>query len=177
TGSYRIPLNADGIAVVQSWVDDPSLNYGIIIMDYINATEGLDLSSRETNMVSDRPKMTVTYVNTLNNMATRSNSTIEIGANEALQENISLISSYPNPFKKNTKIEYDLHIDLRVQITINNIEGRIVCRLTNEMQTAGHQTIVWNGKDDMGNPVKSGIYFIHFLAEETRVARKIILLK
>ena len=47
----------------------------------------------------------------------------------------------------------------------------------NTAPTAGDKTIVWRGRDDMGIPVKSGNYFIQFLAKETRIVRKIILLK
>jgi hypothetical protein len=61
TGNYTISLNTAGVAVVQSWVDDPSSNYGIIIMDYINASDGLDINSRETGIIANRPKLTVTY--------------------------------------------------------------------------------------------------------------------
>jgi hypothetical protein len=57
-----ISLNSDGVAVVQSWVDNPSLNYGFICLDYVNADNGMDFSSRESEMVSNRPKLTVTYV-------------------------------------------------------------------------------------------------------------------
>jgi hypothetical protein len=55
-------LNSDGVAVVQSWVDNPSSNHGFICLDYINADNGMDFSSREAEIVSNRPKLTVTYV-------------------------------------------------------------------------------------------------------------------
>jgi hypothetical protein len=60
-GIYTTSLNASGIAMVQSWVDNPGSNHGIIVLDYINASDGLDLSSRETKTVANRPNLTVTY--------------------------------------------------------------------------------------------------------------------
>ncbi len=60
TGLYTFSLNAAGVAVVQSWIDDPSSNHGFIILDY-DYTNGVDLSSRETGAVSERPKLTVSY--------------------------------------------------------------------------------------------------------------------
>ena len=60
-GIYTIPLNASGIAMVQSWVDNPSSNHGIIILDYNNASDGMDLSSSEIKTAANRPKLTVTY--------------------------------------------------------------------------------------------------------------------
>jgi uncharacterized protein YjiK len=59
-GLNTIPLNAAGVAVVQSWVNDPSTNHGFLILDY-NNSNGLDVSSREAATLSQRPKLTVTY--------------------------------------------------------------------------------------------------------------------
>jgi len=59
-GPYTITLNAAGIALVQSWVDDPSKNQGLIIDDLI-ATDGLAFDSSEASTASNRPKLTVTY--------------------------------------------------------------------------------------------------------------------
>jgi len=55
-----ITLNAAGIALVQSWVDSPSTNNGIII-DNPTVTDGLAFASREASTASNRPKLTVTY--------------------------------------------------------------------------------------------------------------------
>ena len=61
TGLVTVSLNSEGVAVVQSWVDNPSSNHGFIIQDYISASNGMDISSRETGTVTNRPQMTVTY--------------------------------------------------------------------------------------------------------------------
>jgi hypothetical protein len=61
-GASTVSLNAAGVAIVQSWVDDPSSNQGFIIQDYVAATNSLDFSSRETTTIADRPKITVTYL-------------------------------------------------------------------------------------------------------------------
>jgi hypothetical protein len=60
TGEQTISLNPAGVAVVQSWVNNPSSNRGIIITDY-NHSNGLNISSREAGTVTDRPKLTVNY--------------------------------------------------------------------------------------------------------------------
>jgi hypothetical protein len=59
-GVKTITLNASGIAKVQSWINTPSTNYGLVILDYAN-TDGLDLNTREIGTVASRPKITVTY--------------------------------------------------------------------------------------------------------------------
>ncbi len=70
SGNYELLLNGAGIAVVQSWVNDPSSNHGLIFQDYVDASNGIDFSSRETGNASDRPMLEVTYLspggNTIN---------------------------------------------------------------------------------------------------------------
>ena len=60
-GLLVIALNPAGVSVVQSWVDNPAINHGFLVMDYINNSNGLDFSSRETSTISNRPKLIVTY--------------------------------------------------------------------------------------------------------------------
>jgi hypothetical protein len=57
TGKQTFALSSD---VVQSWVDDPASNYGIVIANATN-TDGFDISSREATLNSNSPQITVTY--------------------------------------------------------------------------------------------------------------------
>ena len=60
TGIYTFSLNTDGVAAVQSWVDAPATNQGIIIANSTSGN-GVDFNSRELGAASNRPKLTVTY--------------------------------------------------------------------------------------------------------------------
>lgn len=61
-GERIIQLNAAGIAQVQSWIDSPSTNYGFIICDYSEATDGINIASSEGGAtIYQRPKITITY--------------------------------------------------------------------------------------------------------------------
>jgi hypothetical protein len=59
-GLATITLNAERLELVQSWIDDPSTNFGIIIQNYNTATDELTISSREAKNASTRPKLTIT---------------------------------------------------------------------------------------------------------------------
>jgi len=59
-GLYNIILNSDGVALVQSWVDNPTSNHGFIIANG-SATDGGDFDSREASTASTRPKLTVRF--------------------------------------------------------------------------------------------------------------------
>ena len=78
-----------------------------------------------------------------------------------------LTNSYPNPFNGKTKIFYLLPQDSEVGIQICNIQGEIVRHLLAEYQPAGHHFIHWNGTDDTGQPLASGVYLYRIDAKAT----------
>jgi hypothetical protein len=92
-----------------------------------------------------------------------------------------LNGNYPNPFNPTTNIKFSLKADSKVTLNIYNIRGQKVKTLINDNMEAGYHTIVWNGRDDSGKSVSSGVYFNNFgsIAEDgdyTSV-KKMILLK
>ena len=58
-GRFVYNLNEAGLALVQSWVDDPGANNGVILLNYAGAYDGIDFDSRETGDAAARPKLTV----------------------------------------------------------------------------------------------------------------------
>lgn len=98
-------------------------------------------------------------------------------AEEAIPENFSLTQNYPNPFNPETDIEYALPVDCQVKLTIYNILGQKVTTLVDEYQTAGYKTIHWNGKDEQGNLVSSGIYFYKVQAGDYTATKKMVMTK
>jgi hypothetical protein len=179
-GVTTISLNSDGAAVVQSWVDNPSSNNGFVCLDYISASNGMNFSSREIGTVSERPKLTVTYSSS--SQAKRSFvSTSELEETEPsgviLPEAITLNPNYPNPFNLETSIEYALPEQGQVRLTVYNVRGQQVRLLVDENQPAGFKRVLWNGRDDFGHEVGSGVYLIHLLMDRQSLVRKISLLK
>ena len=68
--------------------------------------------------------------------------------------------NYPNPFNPETKIAFDLPRTLSVHLEIYDIRGKRVATLfSGKKLNAGHHNIIWNGKNDNGLPLSSGIYF------------------
>ncbi|MFH0883932.1 MAG: FlgD immunoglobulin-like domain containing protein, partial [bacterium] len=72
----------------------------------------------------------------------------------------ALGKSYPNPFNSTTTIRYQLPETSDVSILIYNISGRVVKTLVDRSQPAGRNTIIWDGNNDNGEKVSSGIYFV-----------------
>lgn len=79
-----------------------------------------------------------------------------------IADRFELKANYPNPFNPSTTIAYTLPLaerDKNVSLVVFNQLGQKVKTLVNEIQPAGSHEVVWNGMDDAGNEVASGIYF------------------
>ena len=88
-----------------------------------------------------------------------------------------LNQNYPNPFNSNTTIEFDLPENTRVILRIYNILGQEVRRLIEASQSAGVKSIDWDGMDDGGNIVSSGIYLYRLETDHRIKSRKMLFLK
>ncbi|NQV18177.1 MAG: T9SS type A sorting domain-containing protein [Armatimonadetes bacterium] len=86
-------------------------------------------------------------------------------------------SNYPNPFNPVTTIAYCLPEECQISISIFNIKGQEVKELTSGIQPAGNYTITWNGKDESGKDVTSGIYFYKLKNNGKELTRKMLMLK
>jgi len=89
----------------------------------------------------------------------------------------ALDQNYPNPFNPTTTIRYQLAKSSQVQITIYNINGQIVRKVVNEEQNAGSHSVEWNGINETGNKVASGIYFVRMKTGDFNKVRKMTLIR
>jgi hypothetical protein len=80
-------------------------------------------------------------------------------AKEKLPNGFALHQNYPNPFNPSTVISYQLPVNSKVSLKIYNLLGQEIRTLVNGTQSAGLQTIQWDGKDNRGQAVSSGVYF------------------
>ncbi len=88
-----------------------------------------------------------------------------------------LHQNFPNPFNASTRFRFQLPEQSFVTITVFNQYGQKVKTLINEMRSAGSYSIDWNGLDRKGDPVSSGVYFIHMNYPKGQQSKKIVLLK
>lgn len=90
----------------------------------------------------------------------------------------SLSQNYPNPFNAGTIIHYDLPKPGSVTLDVFNLLGQRIHRLVKKNQSAGSYSINWDGRDQSGRFVGSGIYFyVIKLDNETLPVRKMVILK
>jgi len=81
-----------------------------------------------------------------------------------LPEKFVLHQNYPNPFNPTTHIQFDLPKAVDVKLVIYDIMGRKITTLVNTHMEAGYKNIVWNGTNDYGNKISSGIYIYRIIA-------------
>jgi len=108
------------------------------------------------------------------------NSTITVGIDqhdEILEKRFYLFPNYPNPFNPTTNISYIIEKPCDVNIDICNTLCQKIKTLVHKPQPAGKNTITWNGTDDWGNKVASGIYFVNFRAGSYQKIQKMILMR
>ena len=84
---------------------------------------------------------------------------LRVDGRQLIPDVLEIKQSYPNPFTAFTTIEYDVPSDQNVVIRIFNIRGQIVKTLVDEDKSPGYYSIVWDGTNDNGDEVSSGVYF------------------
>jgi biotin operon repressor len=87
------------------------------------------------------------------------------------------IRSYPNPFNPETNIEYQIKSATEILITIYDVQGKRVKSLADDYRQAGTYTIKWNGLNESGIQVPSGVYFIRISAGNEILNHRIVMMK
>ncbi len=96
----------------------------------------------------------------------------------AAPEQFSLSQNYPNPFNPTTEIHFAIPERSDVQLTIYNLLGKVVNKVTYNNLNVGNYSYVWNSKDLHGNNVASGIYFYELRAgSKYHAMKKMVLVK
>jgi hypothetical protein len=101
------------------------------------------------------------------------------GAGEApnVPQSYSLNQNYPNPFNPQATIRYDLPESGHVTLRIYNSLGQEVRTLVDRVQGSGSHDALWNGQDNSGSAVSSGVYSYQIEVNDFKMAKKMVLLK
>jgi hypothetical protein len=190
-GVIRSSANAivSGVRVVALNAQGDVASIGIT--DAIGAYELNAVAPGFVTLVADRQgydaaqiSVTVTAnVYTLDNVniTMSPSSPTSVGQPGVLPEKFALSQNYPNPFNPSTKISYALSVPSVVTLKVFNILGQEVATLFDGTSAAGTFDAVWDGKDNLGRAVASGVYMykLHATGGSTEFlqTRKMLLLK
>lgn len=120
---------------------------------------------------SDDPNMPEVNVPVQGTSGTSSNNDLVSPLITELQGN------YPNPFNPTTSIRFSLRESSPVQMEIYNLAGQKVRTLLNANMAAGNHIVTWNGLDNSGKPVSSGVYFYKMSSGKYTSTKKMIMMK
>ncbi|MCK4408865.1 MAG: choice-of-anchor J domain-containing protein, partial [Candidatus Eisenbacteria sp.] len=103
----------------------------------------------------------------------------DTGADDAGEQlpRMSLQQNHPNPFSPSTLISFSLLIGGEVELTVYNIQGRLIRTLIEGDQPAGEHEVAWDGTDEYGIDVAAGVYLYRLRVGELEETRKMILLR
>ena len=101
---------------------------------------------------------------------------------QPIPKKFRLLQNFPNPFNPDTWLPYELASDAPVSIEIYNIQGQLVRQLNFGKQEAGSyvtkdKAVYWNGKNERGEKVASGVYWYTLRAGEFNATQRMVILK
>lgn len=96
---------------------------------------------------------------------------------DVVPASFALKGNFPNPFNPTTTIKFDLAASEYVHLSVYDLSGRLVKTLVDQPMTADQHEIVWDGKDNSGVRVASGVYFYKLVAGDFNATEKMVMLK
>ena len=97
--------------------------------------------------------------------------------NTAIPTTFKLEQNFPNPFNPRTTINYQLPRNTKVSLRIYNLNGQMIKSLVNSKQTMGSYAVTWDGKDEYGKQVASGLYIYAIKTKEFEQKRKMLFVR
>jgi hypothetical protein len=122
----------------------------------------------DTSSATDPTPFTYTLV------IDRSATDVEPGRTPMLAK---LLEPRPNPFNPRTELVMELAAETRVELVVFDARGRLVRSLVEGTRAAGTHRTVWDGTDDAGAPVTSGVYFVQMITDASQEVRKVALVR
>jgi PKD repeat protein len=167
--SVTVNIAAGGnVSIVNAGNTLLSYNFGNVITGLVGV--GFDRSN------SDFDNFCV-GVTSLSGFVSQPGENMKLLAGEIMPQNFSLSQNYPNPFNPVTHFSLDLVNETHVTFVIYNVAGQKVRTLADEVMPAGSHTFIWDGTNENGQALSSGVYFYRVTAGDESVTKKMMLLK
>jgi hypothetical protein len=96
---------------------------------------------------------------------------------ELLPDGFVLAQNYPNPFNPSTEIEFTIPASTHIKLTVINQLGQTVATLLDDIRSGGTHRVIWDGRDNHGDQVATGVYLYRLTTDSFTQTRKMLLLK
>ncbi len=86
------------------------------------------------------------------------------------------LSNYPNPFNPSSTISYSIPENTNVSLTIFDMQGRVVKNLVHGYKKSGKHSVIWDGKNEIGSTVSSGLYIYVLRTANKAISKKMLMI-
>jgi hypothetical protein len=101
----------------------------------------------------------------------------EVASHQMPVHTAQYLKADPNPFRENLGIEYSVAASSIVELAVYDAAGRVVKKLVDEPRTAGVYRARWDGRDDTGRDLPSGVYFLKLGVDDFTASKKMVLVR
>jgi hypothetical protein len=169
TLDFRDDQSTNGVGATYEWMYEHDGNYNDIEWPLHMDFRYSDASTAATHSTTGGPIGDPRWVpHAMGNMS---------ADNASLPKSFELKQNYPNPFNPSTDIVFNLEQSSNITLTIFNVLGQKVKVLADESKLAGTYSLSWDGRDDMGALVSTGLYFYTLTDGSKSVTKKMALMK
>jgi len=179
SNKYFMDLNNLNIVTDTSnlpvWIDIQLNKTDITVFKGEKSGSKIDLNFRVENAPSNAE--TIVPLILQDDKGNRWDFSVKICANSTLPLMNFLENNFPNPFNPSTTINYYLKDNVHTKLVIYNTLGQKVRTLVDEQKAAGFYSVKWDGKNENGQMVSSGVYFYKFKAGNFVKTQKMMLLE
>ena len=156
------------------------LRAGGYTLEPVDATAPGDLVELRFRALSDQPQGTLVIQRFVDNVAGAAVVTTElrqIGGEPPAISSYALHQNVPNPFNPVTEIRYEVPVAGHVTLAVYDVEGRLIKRLVDRLRPRGSYGARWDGRNESGQAVSSGVYFYVLRAGGEVLKKKMVFLK
>lgn len=129
-----------------------------------------------TNVITDSTGYLVVQPHTIDGTVVFG-SEVSVGEQGSIPSSFNLGDSYPNPFNAHTIIEYSLANYGYVSLVVYDIMGRKVNSLVNNYLSPGNYQVTWDGRNNSGEVLSSGVYFYSLTVDGSQITKKLNFIK
>lgn len=187
-GNELFSVNLAAAQIVQGWnyliipqANQPELNEGDFFIGFqmtaSSSKVGLDTNTNGRSYNKVGTTGTWTAITTGNYMINAFYDNGSGSSDIVINPALLTAKNYPNPFNPETTINFNMPADGKVSVKIYNAKGQLVKTLFNGNLEKGSREVVWNGVNDKGQTVGSGLYFYKVETAKQSIMNKMILMK
>ncbi|NIO29108.1 MAG: T9SS type A sorting domain-containing protein [Candidatus Latescibacteria bacterium] len=181
-GTARTELTRDFDRIGSAVLENGRLRLGGYSTEPVTAAEQTDLAELRFRMLSEALDGMLAIQSYVDDLQGAEEVTADLGGvgTKPVFSQYVLYQNYPNPFNPSTEIRYEIPngvVNIRVKLSIFNIEGKPIRTLVDTKQGTGAYRVHWDGRNRMGEDVSSGVYFHVLQAGNRKLARKLVLVR